>query len=487
MSRRTLDTEIITIRQVNALTPTNSLIPALTTLTSDGQGGTFWAIPSSLGGIPALNQVVVDNLPFPMTSTFNTLYISTAQGMGSVTNSTTKLVTLYAKGFDTFDISGGNTLTSYVNSTVSPTMTLVGRNGVKITGDPVKRTIFFDSIASAVSTGIYGYSGINVVSNASTLKQDAILNSNRLQLSAGSVSSILNLVGVGDIVLNGNSTSNSVFLTISSFNSAEYLKISSLVQNTYGSSLSTASSFFCANSTLIQTASTLSNFGISSLLSTSSNLQSKLQFAENNVMNFYTNIDLFKLLSTSVQSNINSNIVKFNQLSNGLDTIASYTSSINTSPFMGTYTGTIGIDQHITISTVQFRLDTMSTFIDNGAKVTISYSPSLLYNFIIPTSGIASVSTFIVAQNSRINEAVFVRPWFVQTTNPSITQPYLYTDTMHFTINSSNITTALDSTFTIYHHVDLNSVSYGSAANTAVNVMTSSNNSFAISLSGMNY
>lgn len=486
MSRRTLDTEIITIRQVNALTPTNSLIPALTTLTSDGQGGTFWAVPSSLGGIPTLNQVVVDNLPFPMTSTFNTLYISTAQGMGSFTNSTTKLFTLYAKGFDTFDISGGNTLTSYQNSIVSPTMTLVGRNGVKITGDPVTRTVFFDSIASAISTGIYGYSGINVVSNASTLKQDAILNSNRLQLSAGSVSSILNLVGVGDVVLNANSTSNSVFLTISSFTSAEYLTISSLVQNTYGSTLSTASSFFCATSTLIETASTLSNFGISSLLSTSSNLQTKLQFAENNVMNFYTNIDLFKLLSTSLQSNINSNVTSFSALSNNLNSVASFTSSLNTSGFMGAYTGTQTIDQHITISTVQFRLDTLSSFIDNGAQVTITYSPSLLYNFLIPTSGIASVSTFVMAQDSRIAEATFVRPWFVQTTNPVLPQPYLYTDTVHFTINSSNLIAALNSTFTMYHHVDLTSVSIASDANLVVNVLTSSNNSFTIGLTGMN-
>jgi hypothetical protein len=92
-----------------------------------------------------------------------------------------------------------------------------------------------------------------------------------------------------------------------------------------------------------------------------------------------------------------------------------------------------------------------------------------------------------VAKNTTIAEATFVRPWFVQTTNPSLYQPYLYTDTIHFTINSSNITAALDSTFTIYHHVDLNSVSYGSLANTVVNVMTSANNSFTIGLTGMNY
>jgi hypothetical protein len=487
MSRRTLDTEIITIRQVNALTPTNSFIPALTTLTSDGEGGTFWAVPSSLGGIPALNQVVVDNLPFPMTSTFNTFYISTAQGMGSITNSTTKLVTLYSKGFDTFDISGGNTLKSYQNSIVSPTLKLVGRNGVRVSGDPLTRTIFFDSIASAVSTGTYSYSGINVVSNASTVNQEAVLNSNRLLLSAGSVSSILNLVGVGDLVLNGNSTSNSVFLTISSFSSAEYLSISSLVRNTYASTLSTASTFFCDTSTLIQTASSLSNYCISSFLSTSSSLQAQITFTDNNVMNFYTNLDLFKLLSTSLRNSINSNTDVFNTFSNGLASFTSYSSSINTGAFMGTYAGTVGIDQHITISTAQFRLDTLSTFIDNGAQVVITYSPSLLYNFLVTAQGLASVSTFIVAGNSIINEATFVRPWYVTTTNPSGYAPYLYTDSMEFVIRSSNIMNALTSTFTFYHHVDITDVSYGNLASSNVNVLTCANNSLGVTLTGMNY
>ena len=475
MSRRTVDTEIITIRQVNALTPTNSFIPALTTLTSDGQGGTFWAIPSSLGGAPALNQVVVDNLPFPQTSTFNTLYLSTTQGMGSITNSTTNLITLYSKGFTGFDISGGNMLTSFSNSILSPTMKLVGRNGVRITGDPLNQTLFFDSQASAISTGIYGYSQINMISNASTVSQAAIQNSNRLNMSAGSVSTILNLVGVGDIVLNGNSTSNSVFLTISSFNSAEYLTISSLVYATYPSSMSTVSTLFSDRSSLITSMST--NTG--QLLSTSLSFQTQIQNTQNTMMDFYTNIDLFRLLSTSVQA---SNVV----FSNALDAVVSYSSSINTSQFTKTYQGVVGSNQHITVSTVQFRLDSVSSLINHGAQFMMSYSPSLIYNFLITSANLAFVSTFIVAGNTTINEATFVRPWFLQTTDPINTKPYLYTDTMKFVINSSNIANALDSTFTIYHHVDVNMVSYpNDRTNEAINNLTPGFNSLAYTLTGM--
>jgi hypothetical protein len=335
-------------------------------------------------------------------------------------------------------------------------------------------------MASAISTANYGYFGVNVISNASTVKQDAIRNSNRLLLSAGSVSSILNLVGVGDLVLNGNSTSNSVFFTISSFNSAEYLNISSLVFNTYGSTLSTVSTLFSDTSTLIQTTSSLSNYCISSFLSTSSNLQRQINFTDNTLMNFYTNLDLFKLLSTSVRSNINYNTSVFNSLSNGLQSFTSYTSSFNTENFMGNYRGTVGDDQNITISTVQFRLDSVSTFINRGAKVVVNYSPSLLYNFNVTSQGLATISTFIMAGDSIINGATFVRPWFVQ--NP----PYLYTDTIQFVINSCNINRALGSTFALYHQVDITDVSYGNAARCNVNVLTCANNSLAITLTGMN-
>ena len=368
-------------------------------------------------------------------------------------------------------------LTSYSNSIVSPTVKFAGRNGVRITSDPLTQTLFFDTQTSAISTGVYGFSQINMISNASTVSQAAIQNSNRLTLSAGSVSSILNLVGTGDIVLNGNSTSNSVFLTISTFNSAEYLNISSLVRSIYPSTLSTVSTLFCNNSTLLTSMSTAT----SELISTSSSLQQQINFTDNNVMNFYTNLDLYKLLSTSLRD---TNTV----LSNALDTIVSYSSSINTSQFTKTYQGTVGIDQHISFSSIQFRLDSVSSLINEGAQFVLTYSPSMLYNFLIPTATLASVSTFIRAGDTTINEATFVRPWFVQTTNSGITQPYLYTDTMRFVIKSSNITKALDSTFTIYHHVDVNSVSYPNIqTNGAINYLTPGQNSLSYTLTGMNY
>ena len=458
-----LDTDSLTIRKVNALTPTNSFIPALTTLTSDGQGGTYWAVPATLGGVPAINQVVVDNTKITASNPFNTFSISSLRGIGTLVDPVTNIVSLYSKCFDTFDISGGNSIRAFSNSIVSPTMKLVGRNGVTITGDPFTRTLFFDTPATAISTGIYGYSQFNFISNASTLKIDAIKNSNNTVLTAGSTSSLINFVGVGDIVLNANSTSNAVFMSISSFNSADYLNNSTLLNNMYASTLSTVSSLFIANT------SPSGNPTMNALLSTSAGLQSNIQFNADNVMNNYTNLDLFKILSNTVNN------------------VTSYSSSITTTDFMGAYTGTIGIDQHITVSTIQFRLDSMSTFINKGAKVILSYSPSLKYNFIATSADIANVSTFIKAGNSYIYDATFIRPWFIQAINSPAPQPYLYTDTLQFVIDSSNITSLLNSTFTLYHHVDLSAVSYPGGLNAAVNVLTCAHNSLNVTLTGMNY
>jgi len=484
MSRRSLDTQIITVRQVNALTNSNTLIPALTTLTSDGMGGTYWAVPSSLGGIPGYNTIVVDNANFPATSPSNTFYISTAAGIGTVSDPAKNLVTFYSKCFDTFDISGGNKVTSYANSVVSPTVNFAGRNGVKITGDPYTRTIFFDTQVTAISTGIYGYSKFNVISNASTLKVDAVNNSNNIVLTAGSTSSVMNFIGLGDIVLNGHTTSNAVFIGISSFSSSNYLNISSLAYKTYGSTLSTVSSLFCDVKFLNEQISSVSTYSISTLLSTSVGFDSRQLRNENNVKDNYTEINLYKLLSTSVQSYIDSNVTLFGTIQNNIGNIMSFSSSINTEAYVGNYTGTVETNQHFTVRTVQFRLDSMSTMIDTHSQVVVSYSPSLLYNFNMNASELGTISTFLVAGNTTIRDATFVRPWYLPITSGTVA-PYLYTDNMEFVIQSSNIAKALDSTFMIYHHIDLDYVTYANNGTLVVN-KTHGKNSLNIRLTGMN-
>ena len=57
-SRRTYDTDFITLRTVYAKYSNNLNIPALRALVADGSGGTGWSIPSSFGTNPSFNQII---------------------------------------------------------------------------------------------------------------------------------------------------------------------------------------------------------------------------------------------------------------------------------------------------------------------------------------------------------------------------------------------------------------------------------------------
>jgi len=74
-SRRTYDTQIITVRQVNALNFNNSVIDAQRVLTTDGVGGTYWAVPSSLGSFGAVNEIIVDNKRIVADLSYNRFYL----------------------------------------------------------------------------------------------------------------------------------------------------------------------------------------------------------------------------------------------------------------------------------------------------------------------------------------------------------------------------------------------------------------------------
>ena len=464
-SRKTYDTEIITVRQVNAYNTNNSLIPALNVLTSDGAGGTFWAIPSTLGVSPAINTLVVDNTALTSDLSQNQISILTGPGLGSYADNLTKTATFFSKGFTTFDVSGGNTINAYSNSIVSPTVKFIGSNGISISSDPVLGFLYFNGQNLAISTGIYGYSQINVTSNTAD-------PSGNLYLTAQSPSTVLNVKGTGDIILTANVESNLFTIGISSFNSREYLNISSVVYNSYGSTLSTVSSLFIDN---IE-ASTLNGGSISSLLSTSAYLQTRIQNNETNVMQNYTNIDVFKLLSTSITNNTR-------QINAGLVSSISFASSININQFRGTLQG-YSNSLALTLSSAAFRFDSMSTMINAGAQVRLTMSPSLRFDFSNAADTLFYVSSYVGVGTSLI-PSPFVRPWFSR----GGTRCNLYTDTINFTFPANSLNNVgLTSTYTLYHRIEsFTGMTFGASLNCNAEQLISGDNTLSVLLTGRNY
>lgn len=296
-SRRSYDTDQLIIRHVTALNPNDSPINANTVLTADGAGGTYWAVPCTLGALPAYTNVLANGVPMIANKSTNTLTLTTiGGGINMDVNSTTKTISFYSGSFQEFDISGGNTLLAYSNSIATPTVTFTGTNGIRISSDPLTNTIRFQGQPTAISTGIYAYNQINVISNASTLTNDAINNQNNQVLTATSPSTMLKVIGVGDILLTTNTTSNAYFIGISSFTSKGWADLSGVAHSTFSQVLSTVSSLYYDNSEVGIATSSIMN----SLSNVSTGIRQRFLYDEWIVQNNYTPISLFNLFSNSV-------------------------------------------------------------------------------------------------------------------------------------------------------------------------------------------
>jgi len=142
-SSKSYDTDKLTIRQVFAYNQNNTVIPALQVLTSDGHGGTFWAVPSSLGGIPVFNEVIINGVPITATLSHSTITLNTSDGLGSILDPATNNVRLISKAFAQIDISGGNSIVGYSNGILTPNVVkFAGCNGFFLNSDPFTNTIY---------------------------------------------------------------------------------------------------------------------------------------------------------------------------------------------------------------------------------------------------------------------------------------------------------------------------------------------------------
>lgn len=246
-SRRTYDTDTITLRTVFAKNPGNSNVPALRVLTADGTGGTYWAIPSSLGLNPSFNEIITSAATYTADLSYNKFRLLAGENIGMVNGSPgSNQTTLFAKAFSQFDLSGGNTIKAFTGNQLDSSVLLAGENGIVLRADPGTNTLFIsasDANNISVSTGIYGFNQVKVTAAASTITS-SLTTWGGDYLTATSPSSLLRFVGYNDIQLSTNVTTNSVFFTISTFTSQGYLNISNAALSAGPSTLSTVSSLY---------------------------------------------------------------------------------------------------------------------------------------------------------------------------------------------------------------------------------------------------
>ena len=226
-SRRTFDTDSITLRTVFAKNGNNTNIPALRVLTADGSGGTSWRLPSSFGTNPSFSQFVTSGGTFTADLSYNTFTLTAGQGMGMTSGGAgTNQLYLFAKAFSEIDVSGANTLKSFSNDTVTPSFKLAGTGGIQLRSDPARNIIYVDGpLTTTVSSGMYGFNRVRVIPSVSGISSNLSPSLGTI-LAANSPSTMLTFSGTGDLLLSTIYSTNQVFFNVSSYTAAGFLAIS---------------------------------------------------------------------------------------------------------------------------------------------------------------------------------------------------------------------------------------------------------------------
>jgi hypothetical protein len=170
---RSLDTDILQIRQLYAKTPQNAVIPSTHILIAGGDGSTYWNSVSTIFPVSSFKTVYGNSGPrFSADVNFNTLKVSTTGIQGL--------------------------FESYI--------------------DPATSTLMLSNVLPASVVNLGSVQTVNTI-QATTVPTPQ-------QLLPVSGQSTIKYFGVGDILLSTINTQNAVFFSISSFTSAGYSTIS---------------------------------------------------------------------------------------------------------------------------------------------------------------------------------------------------------------------------------------------------------------------
>jgi hypothetical protein len=186
-SIRTIDTDVITLRQISVRSPTNGYIPASNVLISDGAGTAYWNSISSIFTVP------FDTLQDSYGSTM------IARNVGNIV----KFSTIGVNGL--FDAYVDMATSTFTFSNAAPNL-LVAQNTVP-------------TVSRLAATQVPNSENITMSSSQSTLK----------------------FIGVGDLQLSTVTDLRAVFFSISSFTAAGYADISNVGRAWQGYSYSTTS------------------------------------------------------------------------------------------------------------------------------------------------------------------------------------------------------------------------------------------------------
>ena len=343
-SRKTLDVDLITLRNVYVRGNKNTFLPSSSVLMSDGVGGTYWALLSTVGTYPSFQQINIDSNSYSATPITQTFSFLTGNGIGFAdAGPGSNASYLYAKAFQTIAVPGLSSLTAFTSNRLTPTLTLSSLGGLQLSTDTVHQVVYFNA----------GIKNFNVLSNTSTFTSN-LTGPTLATFQMTPMLSTLTFMGVGDITLT-TTPANTVFVGIQGFTSAGYQALSGEVFSLQSSILTTASTVFVDKSYFYSTISTFSSI-VGNQISSYAISSTYLSLSTFSMSNISTYSTLYSSLSTSISFNIS--------------TLSSYFYAVNQS--------------------------TLSSFVYNKLASTIvgysSFFSTIMFNNI--TNGVCTISTY---------------------------------------------------------------------------------------------
>jgi len=381
-SRRTYDTDFITLRTVYAKNADNSVIPALRALTADGAGGTTWLQPSSFGTNPSFNQVITTGGTYTADLSFNTFRLFAGDGVGMANGPAGSNQTyIYSKAFNQIDVSGGDTLKAFSNDILTSHVKFAaGQNAyVQLHTDSDKNTLFIDGpMTQTISTGYYGFNKFVIIPTVSTIQTDLSAYP-RKTLFADSQSTQITFAGVKDLILSTNYSTNQVFFSVSSFTAEGYLALSGEAFSVYNRLLSTISSGFVTVPQFSTGAISLSTLSFSNASSVNSSILGVSSY-------FATRFDFLTGLI-----NARATIVQLNDVTGNFQvSLSSFsTNYVSYSDYLSSSTGILN-----QVSTTLY-LSSISSVYLYGGLITQFSAGTIIYDQ-------NNVSTLSTATNTRI-------------------------------------------------------------------------------------
>lgn len=399
-SKKTLDTDNITLRTVFARQSDNIPPPFGYILATNGDGKTYWSQPSSLGFFPTFNEFQFDSSSY-VGSNPRTLNINTTSNLfqSTVASSTSQL---YAKVFQSVDVSGAGSIYAYSNFVLTNQLRFAAQGFMSTTTEPSQMTLMVSSLrdAPALSTNIISYQSLKVLSSLQE-PIDTLAFAGNMLYSKTDATSYPILTGFQDFQFRTNAYPTIASLELSSYSATTFLSLSTTIATAFVSSISTVSSLYTEKnifSTALRSLSTTegvlfstnvsTTIGFSNYLATTFNQKFGDTFARATIVQV---LDDFGILNTGLSTVSTYKTPVYIMISANKSIVDSYSTptSISTSTFLNFNTGIIADFTVNGINVISTQLSTLSTAI--GTDIT-SYVNGI--TSIIPSYLISTTSTF---------------------------------------------------------------------------------------------